>query len=204
VDLCFTRVLNQIRIVDFIRVKQFKEALVSYTAFEGNRQLACGSLADVTEAVRAAFDRDVSGPVLVLQDATGQQVDLDLRGASAAVLPEPEPTRGPGRPRLGVVAREVTLLPQHWEWLGQQPGGASVTLRRLVEQARKASATDDRLRARREAAYRVMQVLGGALPHYDEISRALFAGDQRELETLLATWPEDVATYVMGRLTTGE
>ena len=177
---------------------------MSYTAFEGSRQLACGSLADVTEAVRAAFDRDVAGPLLVLDDATGQQVDLDLRDAPAAAPPGVEPTRGPGRPRLGVVAREVTLLPSHWEWLGQQPGGASVTLRRLVEQARKASAADDRLRTRREAAYRVMQVLGGALPHYDEISRALFAGDQHRLEALLAEWPEDVANYVMGRLTSEE
>ena len=173
---------------------------MSYTAFEGSRQLACGSLADVTEAVRAAFDRDVAGPVLVLDDATGQQVDLDLRGTPTDAPPVLEPTRGPGRPRLGVVAREITLLPQHWEWLGQQPGGASVTLRRLVEQARKAAAPDDRLRARRDAAYRVMQVLGGALPHYDEISRALFAGDQRRLEVLLAEWPEDVARYLMGRL----
>jgi len=175
-----------------------------YTAFAGHRHLLSGSLAEVAEAVVAAEARGLTESVLVLEDATGQQVDLDRR-----TMPPPEPvedatperTRGPGRPRLGVVAREVTLLPQHWEWLAQQRGGASVTLRRLVEQARRAGAADDQVRIRREAAYRVMQALGGSLPHYDEISRALFAGDQMRLEQLLADWPTDVAKYLVGRLT---
>lgn len=177
---------------------------MGYTAFEGHRLLARGSLAEVAEAVGTAQGPAAAGPVLVLEDRTGQQVDLDLRPPSPREAVEgelPEPTRGPGRPRLGVVAREVTLLPQHWEWLAQQRGGASVTLRRLVEQARRDGAADDQLRLRREAAYRVMQTLGGSLPHYDEISRALFSGDQRRLEALLAEWPEDVARYLMGRLT---
>lgn len=178
---------------------------MSYTAFEGHCLLVHGSLAEVAEAVVAAQGRGGTGPVLVLEDATGQQVDLDLRRLPApetVAEQSPEPTRGPGRPRLGVVAREVTLLPQHWEWLAQQRGGASVTLRRLVDQARRAGAADDQLRIRREAAYRVMQALGGSLPHYDEISRALFSGDQTRLEELLADWPTDVARYLMGRLTT--
>ena len=177
---------------------------MGYTAFEGQRLLVGGSLAEVVEAVVSAQGRGGMGPVLILEDSTGQQVDLDLRRLSppeTVADQSPEPPRGPGRPRLGVVAREVTLLPQHWEWLAQQRGGASVTLRRLVEQARRASAADDQLRIRREAAYRVMQALGGSLPHYDEISRALFSGDQMRLEQLLADWPTDVARYLMGRLT---
>src|SRR4029079_4156101 len=98
--------------------------------------------------------------------------DLNLSGTERETLPPlPQPAsspdvetdetaaaepRGRGRPRLGVVAREGTLLPRHWEWLGTQPGGASVVLRKLVEEARRANGDADRTRAARDAAYRFM------------------------------------------------
>jgi hypothetical protein len=109
---------------------------------------------------------------------------------------QPPETRGPGRPRLGVVAREVTLLPRHWEWLATQPGGASVALRRLVEEARRTSASADRARASRDAAYRVMHALGGDLPDFEEASRALFAGDRDRFRLHTAAWPLDVSAHV--------
>src|SRR5690606_33996876 len=112
-----------------------------HTAFLGNARLASGAAWEVAIAARRALDRDQAAAVLIFEDWTGRQVDFDLRGAdeeiAARLKPaeEPQPPRSPGRPKLGVVAREVTLLPRHWDWLGRQPGGASTTLRKLVEAA---------------------------------------------------------------------
>ena len=91
--------------------------------------------------------------------------------------------RGPGRPKLGVVAREITLLPRHWEWLAQQTGGASVAIRKLVDEARRATATTAIASASaQEAAYRFMSAMAGNLPHFEEAIRALFADDPRRFE----------------------
>ncbi len=103
--------------------------------------------------------------------------------------------RGRGRPKLGVVAREVTLLPRHWDWLATQRGGASVALRKLVEQARRAD-TDD-TGARHERAYHFMSALAGDLPGFEEAIRALFANDRPRLEALLAHWPADVRAHAL-------
>lgn len=173
----------------------------SCTAFEGMRRLASGPLAEVARAAWTASG-DRAGPILVFDDTTGRVIDLDLRGPEDEVAaryadPEPEPPRGRGRPRLGVVAREVTLLPRHWDWLAAQPGGASVALRRLVDGARAATGDATERRARQEAAYRVMSAMGGDLPGFEEASRALFAGDQGRLEREIAQWPADVRSYVL-------
>jgi hypothetical protein len=150
-----------------------------FTAFIGPQRLAAGPLAEVAIAVMQASRRPAVPPIIIFSDATGQPIDLDLRGTEREIiarLPQPasppdvetdetaaaEP-RGRGRPRLGVVAREVTLLPRHWEWLGAQPGGASVALRKLVEEARRTNGDADRTRAARDAAYRFMSVMAGNL-----------------------------------------
>lgn len=140
----------------------------------------------------------------MFDDATGCQMDLDIRGTpeqiSARYARPAEPPAGPrgrGRPKLGVIAREVTLLPRHWDWLGQQPGGASVALRKLVDQARKTSGDRDRVRAAQEAAYRFMSAAGGSLSGFEEASRALFAYDRRRFSELIANWPEDVRDYAV-------
>lgn len=111
-----------------------------------------------------------------------------------AVAPEAVP-RGPGRPKLGVVAREVTLLPRHWEWLNGQPGGASVALRKLVDEARRANDGKDRVRQAREAAYRFMSVMAGNERGFEEATRALFAGDRERFEEFVASWPADVRDH---------
>jgi len=181
----------------------------TFTAFAGDRRIAAGDLLDV--ASRVASLAHASDPVLIFDDSTGKLVELDLRhGPHHAVTDfharlsptEPAP-RGRGRPKLGVVAREVTLLPRHWDWLGAQPGGASATLRRLVEDARRTRSGPDRARLAREALYRVMSVLGGNLPGYEEATRALFAGDEQRLHALIADWPADVSAY-LGRLAQAE
>ena len=103
--------------------------------------------------------------------------------------------RGRGRPKLGVVAREVTLLPRHWDWLNAQPGGASVALRKLVEDARKARGQSDALRARQEAAYRFLSAIAGDWRNYEESTRALYAGDAERFRDLTESWPADVRDH---------
>jgi uncharacterized protein len=184
-----------------------------FTAFMGHRRLASGPLAEVALAVMNASRNPASEPIIIFDDANGRPIDLDLRGSerdivarlpqpasdletSAEELSAPEP-RGRGRPKLGVVAREVTLLPRHWEWLGVQPGGASVALRKLVDEARRASGDRDRSRAARDAAYHFMSTMAGNLPGFEEASRALFADDRRRLAEFFAGWPDDIRDHIV-------
>ena len=184
-----------------------------FTAFMGQRLLASGPLAEVALAVMNASRRPAAPPIIIFSDATGRPIDLDLRGTEdeiVARLPQPAPDpeiatdetaaaepRGRGRPKLGVVAREVTLLPRHWEWLGAQPGGASVALRKLVDEARRANGDADRNRAARDAAYHFMSVMAGNLAGFEEASRALFADDRRRFVGLIAGWPDDIRDHVV-------
>lgn len=174
------------------------------TAFAGPSRIASGELRHVALKARQAFA--TGRRVLVFEDASGHQVDLALELPEgellrrltlpiAATETAPVAARGPGRPKLGVVAREVTLLPRHWDWLAAQPGGASVALRKLVEDARRVSTDGDRRRLAQEAAYRFMQAMAGDLPGYEDATRALFAGDFSRFEEHTATWPEDVREH---------
>jgi uncharacterized protein len=184
-----------------------------FTAFDGPQRLVSGSLAKVALAVKKWSGGGSSSPILIFDDSTGRAVDLDLRGTDREILqrlpqptgsanptpadPPPSEPRGRGRPKLGVVAREVTLLPRHWEWLGAQPGGASVALRKLVEQARRANGDRDRSRAARDAAYHFMSGISGDLPGFEEAARALFADDHRRFVGLIAAWPEDIRDHAV-------
>lgn len=197
------------------------QRLPSFTSFHGHQRLASGSLAVNALAVRQALPKAVA-PVLVFDDRTGRSIDLDLRGsdvevqarmdAQAQAMLQSEAAdggsgmdsdaaeagpRGRGRPKLGVVAREVTLLPRHWDWLASQPGGASVALRKLVEAARKSGQAAEQQRLARERAYQLMLALAGDLPGFEEATRALFAGDGQRLHALLTDWPADVGRYVL-------
>ena len=171
-----------------------------FTAFEGTQRLASGPLADVAVAVKTTT-RPLASPILIFSDATGRAIDLDLRSSAEIAArhapSEDTPPRGRGRPKLGVVAREVTLLPRHWEWLNAQPGGASVALRKLVDTARRTSGDADRQRAAREAAYHFMSAMAGDFPGFEEASRALFADDRRRFNGLIAAWPEDIRDHVV-------
>ncbi|AYQ29404.1 MULTISPECIES: DUF2239 family protein [unclassified Polaromonas] len=168
-------------------------------AFAGFRQVAAGDRTQVVHALRKLFTTEET-LIRVFNDTTGERIDLDLRPeaepapspASPAPAEEAAAPRPVGRPKLGVVAREVTLLPRHWEWLGSQPGGASVTLRRLVDESRKASEGRVSVRASRENAYRFMSEMAGDFAGFEEATRALFAGDKARFDNLVAPWPEDV------------
>ncbi|HEY4072172.1 MAG TPA: DUF2239 family protein [Herbaspirillum sp.] len=193
------------------------------TAFVGNGVLSAGPLIDVAMAVKNAGQTNAQESILVFDDHTGSVIDLDLRGSKADIIgrltqraaetgaspaadaspsdPELHPQtflgqqRGRGRPKLGVVAREVTLLPRHWEWLAAQTGGASVTLRRLVEEAKRGDGGRRQRRSAQEAAYRFMSAMAGNLPGFEEASRALFADDPERFAFHAAQWPRDIVAY---------
>lgn len=190
----------------------------AYTTFEGFRRIAAGSLEANALAVRTAREGGAAGPILIFDDATGRTLDVDTRGSEAEMLarlaatfpavslgaaaaagsPAEEAAEGPqgrGRPKLGVVPREVTLLPRHWDWLAAQPGGASVALRKLVEAARRDGAERDQARKAQERAYHFMVAIAGDLPRYEEATRALFAGDRERFHEQIAEWPEDVREH---------
>jgi hypothetical protein len=185
---------------------------IQCTAFQGQRRVVAGSLTSVAVEIKR---RKTSGllaeGILIFDDATGRVVDVDLRGTRQEIeerlsvpetlspivseVRENEPARGRGRPRLGVIPREVTLLPRHWEWLNAQQGGASVALRKLVEMARRADHQTSSQRKRQEAAFHFMTAMGGDLPNYEESIRALYADNQILFEKLIADWPMDIRTY---------
>ncbi len=164
--------------------------------FLGDARLGKGPLAEVLPRILAAARADGPPPV-VFDLADGRVVDLDLRGGAEDVLarletpPAPE-KRGPGRPKLGVTAREVTLLPRHWDWLSAQPGGASVALRKLVEAQMKAGEGPERARRAKEATYRFITAMAGDRPGYEEATRMLFAGDWTAFDAAVKGWPEGV------------
>jgi hypothetical protein len=191
----------------------------NYSAFEGPRRLVTGSLPVAALATKRALEAQSPHPVLIIDNRSGRNIDVDLQGSEAevtrhvermaahlekshapkaedAVTTSDEP-RGRGRPKLGVVPREVTLLPRHWDWLATQPGGASVTLRKLVEDARRKNAGKDRQREAQERAYHFMLAVAGDLPGYEEATRALFANDRARLEEQVADWPKDLREHAL-------
>jgi hypothetical protein len=188
----------------------------SYTCFHGHQRIASGTLQAVALVVKQAAKSEAADPVLIFDDSTGHSIDIDTRGSDEEVLArlsQQAPSDGyissgdsdanvgeirqRGRPKLGVVPREVTLLPRHWEWLAAQPGGASVALRKLVDEARRTHSDKDRTRKAQERAYRFMSATAGNLPNFEEATRALFANDQSRFSELVATWPADVRDYAI-------
>ncbi|MDR3497422.1 MAG: DUF2239 family protein [Ancalomicrobiaceae bacterium] len=188
------------------------------TAFLGIDRVASGTQAEVATTLKQLVGDAPQSAALVFDNVTGRQIDLDLSGSAetvagryAAVAPLAEGTRSGaavgaeaeseaarsarGRPKLGVVAREVTLLPRHWDWLATQPGGASVALRKLVEEARKKSAWDDAVRRIREATGRFLTAIAGDLVDYEDVCRALYAGDAARFDALTEPWPADIRDH---------
>jgi hypothetical protein len=181
-------------------------ASASCTAFQGVKRIASGPLAEVAAKVKLVVDLGEPSSILIFDDVTAEPIEVDLRGSvqdvvarlsgrSENVAPSQPEQRGPGRPKLGVVAREVTLLPRHWEWLARQPGGASVALRKLVEAARRGNSGKDRRREAQAAAYRFMSALAGNEPGFEEAARALFAGNEPRFGEVIAAWPRDIRDY---------
>ncbi len=190
------------------------------TAFAGVRLIAFGEVAQVAVKAKEAIDRGEESPVLIFDDATCNQIEVDFRGTVKNVLNRLTQTygararrdeeassdeaapRGPGRPKLGVIGREVTLLPRHWDWLDDQPGGASVTIRKLVEEARRVNEGKDRMRKAQEAAYRFMVAMAGNLAGFEEATRILFSKDKAKdrlaaFKKVIRGWPADVRSHAV-------
>jgi len=185
-----------------------QQSLPPYTAFANDQEIASGDLREVARQTKLAIDRNTDAAILIFDNATSQQVEIDFRGTVKQVvgrIPEVQiekstdaapATRGPGRPKLGVVSREVSLLPRHWDWLNSQRGGASVTLRRLVEEAKRASAATDQTRQALESIDRFMRVMAGNLPGYEEAARWLYRKDRSTFESIIAAWPTDIRKHL--------
>jgi hypothetical protein len=178
------------------------------TAFQGTTRIASGPLAEVAAKVKRIVDTGELSTILIFDDVTAEPVEVDFRGSvedviarlterSESILAAPSVQRGPGRPRLGVVAREVTLLPRHWEWLARQPGGASVALRKLVDEARRVHGEKDRRREAQAAAYRFLSALAGNERGFEEAARALFAGNRERFSEVTAAWPQDICDHAV-------
>ncbi|WP_294988474.1 DUF2239 family protein [uncultured Stenotrophomonas sp.] len=191
--------------------------LPPFSCFDGHRLIASGTPEVAALALKQLRADNAAGPLLVFDNSSGHTRDFDTRGSDAQVLArvaEAFPTavdagleaasedaavapRGRGRPKLGVVAREVTLLPRHWAWLAEQPGGASVVLRRLVEAASRAGADREQQRRGSERAYHFLQTIGGNLPGFEDAIRLLFAHGRAGLEAALRSWPDDVRDHAL-------
>jgi hypothetical protein len=179
------------------------------TAFAGQRHIATGELSLVAREAKSVVDTGEDLPILIFDHATSALIELDFRGTAQQVLArlgqgtEPDSPsakdsrkRSPGRPKLGVIAREVTLLPGHWDWLDAQAGGASAALRRLVHEAKKGNAVSDRARQSQEAVYKFMTVMAGDLPGFEEALRAFYRKNQARLNDLIKPWPKDIRCHV--------
>ena len=193
--------------------KMGKPNFKSCTAFKGNQSVASGNLLTVVKKVKEITEQDEQASILIFDDDTSDLVEVDFRGAMEDVLKRLEKAaageetvnassdtdrrsqRGPGRPKLGVVSREVTLLPRHWGWLNSQPGGASVALRKLVEEARRVNSHKDSVRHSQEVAYRFMSAMAGNFPGFEEAMRALFAGDSERFNGLVDSWSVDIRDH---------
>lgn len=183
------------------------------TAFKGDKRVASGRLSKVAKKVKEILDQEGHASILIFDDITSELVEVDFRGTREDVLEKLEKQtvgvesanalsgtdqhspRGPGRPKLGVVSREVTLLPRHWDWLNSQPGSASVTLRKLIEEARRVSSGKDKIRHSQEVTYRFISAMAGDLPGFEETTRALFAGDSERFNSLMASWSIDIQDH---------
>ncbi|MEO8103168.1 MAG: DUF2239 family protein [Betaproteobacteria bacterium] len=184
-----------------------------WIAFAGTKRIAFGTPREVAAKTKNFVDTNRPDAVLIFDAVDSWPVEIDLRGSVKAVLKKLGPAPGPaatpaadapageprpvGRPKLGVVAREVTLLPRHWDWLASQTGGASVALRKLVEQAARASRQEDRVRQAREATYRFMHAMAGNEPGFEDATRALFAADNQRFSKAVARWPADVRNHAL-------
>jgi hypothetical protein len=176
----------------------------------GCGRVASGSLQHVVTTVKDTLDdRDLT-QLLIFDDTTGKQIDVDFRGKTDDVLkrlgeqfgdlPDMEmnnqPTRRVGRPKLGVVSGEVTLLPKDWEWLKSQSGGASVTLRKLVGDARRAGGKQSKIRESQEATYYFMTAMAGNFHQYEEALRALYADDSDRFYHFIDNWAPDIRNHI--------
>jgi uncharacterized protein len=177
----------------------------TYTAFDGQKQLCQGELSEVVLKIKRSMGKSENTSVLIFSDETGKTMDFNFQGSEKDVHKRLEmyvdevkkEVMGPGRPKLGVVSREVSLLPRHWEWLANQTGGASATLRKLVEEAKKKTSNSQELKQAQERTYKFISVMAGDLAGYEEALRALYKKDKKLFLTQIQLWPADIKNHAV-------
>jgi len=205
----YNRRMNEIQELPDNRYSNREKKGQRCTAFAGQRCIGSGDLLVVARKAKMVLDQGEPDPILIINDATGEWVEVDFRGTSEEVVQRlcaseiaDQPAsgaplkRGVGRPKLGVISREVTLLPGHWEWLDGQPNGASAALRRLVHAAKQANRGKDQARQSQDAVYRFMTTMAGNLPGYEEALRAFYRRNLEHFDALIASWPRDIRTHL--------
>lgn len=179
---------------------------ITYTAFESGIVISSGSLSEVVTEIKKKLGKSNHASVLIFNDLTGRTMDFNFQGSEKDVqkrlqvytqIPDSKTDNsGPGRPKLGVISREVSLLPRHWEWLASQTGGASATLRRLIEEAKKTSVQTMTIKQAQERTYHFMSVVAGDYKGYEEVLRALYKKDKAKFFAEMSDWPEDIVYYI--------
>lgn len=176
----------------------------NYTAFDGHKLIFQGPLSEVITKTKKRIGKSENSSILIFSDETGQTIDFNFHGSEKDILKRLETfvsssqlkeNSGPGRPKLGVVAREVSLLPRHWEWLATQSGGASATLRKLVDEAKKKYESGSTVKQSQERTYKFISVIAGDMNGYEEALRALYKKDEKKFLALISDWPSDVKTH---------
>lgn len=178
--------------------------MFSYTVFDKFQILSQGSLNEVAIAVKKRLRIQSDARILIFSDSTGRQVDLDFSGTEKDTLERlkiyipktASPHTGAGRPKLGVIPREISLLPHHWEWLLNQEGGASSAIRRLIDEKNKpALLAKDKIKQAQEVTYKFLSAIAGDLPHFEDVIRFLYRKDKKKFENLMSDWPKDIVKY---------
>ncbi len=170
-----------------------------YTSFAGHKHLATGDLKTLLTDTYAFIKQHGEEGILIIDNQSGRQLDFNFHGSLEDLLSTalpPEPKKGPGRPRLGVVNGEISLLPRHWEWLQRQPQSASGTIRRLIETAIKNTSPEEKVKETVDAAGKFLWIIGGNLPDFEEASRAIYAQKWHILDAVTAAWPEDIRNHL--------
>lgn len=166
-----------------------------YTAFRGDTRIITDSLFNVALALQKQSEMNV----LVFNDQTGQQIDLDLSGSEDDLkqrYTEVEYVKKVGRPKLGVISREITLQQKHWNWLDQQSSSASAVIRKLIDKELNDPSSESNIMLAKQAIDHFMLAMLGNMPNYEEATRALYQGNKSHFLALIHNYPKDLKVYL--------
>lgn len=174
-------------------------------AFSGDIKISSGPILKVAEATKKHLIKKPNSDIQIFDHDTGQFLEVDFRGSLSQVVErmkksfiiETEKIRGPGRPKLGVVSKEITLLPKHWDWLNLQANGASGSIRKLIDEAMKRNVAKDELKRSQNSVYKFMTIMAGNYPLYEEALRAFYANDNAKFKYIITNWPKDVRDHLL-------
>lgn len=169
----------------------------TYTAFVGNTRLITDSLLNVALAIKN--QQHDSAPILIFEDQTGKQIDVNITGSESDIqqrYAELETVKKVGRPKLGVISREITLQQKHWDWLDLQNSSASAVIRKLIDQELNNAQSESNIMMTKQTTDRFMSAMLGNMPNYEEATRALYQGNKEGFLELIQDYPNDLKEYL--------